>query len=95
MRSSAIACLRVRGSVDDAAQAAKAHPVLRPHFGLSPRARSVNSAAPRDRSGYGPGNVLAGPAGAAGGGGTKVAGEGFGGVSIVGDGRASVGRPAD
>eukprot|EP00965_Chrysotila_dentata_P075276 2486280-Pleurochrysis_carterae.AAC.2 len=32
--SSAMACFRVRGSVV-AAEAAKAHPVLRPHFGLS------------------------------------------------------------
>eukprot|EP00965_Chrysotila_dentata_P112357 3714353-Pleurochrysis_carterae.AAC.1 len=41
-----MACLRVRGSVD-AAEAAKAHPVLCPHFGLSQRARKANSAAPR------------------------------------------------
>eukprot|EP00965_Chrysotila_dentata_P177916 5877375-Pleurochrysis_carterae.AAC.1 len=49
-----MACLRVRGSVD-AAQAAKAHLVLRPHFGLSQRARVAKSAPPpRDHSGYGP-----------------------------------------
>eukprot|EP00965_Chrysotila_dentata_P010940 356076-Pleurochrysis_carterae.AAC.3 len=48
-----MACLRVRGSVD-AAQAAKAHPVFRPHFGLSLRARVAKSAPPRDCSGYGP-----------------------------------------
>eukprot|EP00965_Chrysotila_dentata_P029214 971538-Pleurochrysis_carterae.AAC.1 len=48
--SSAIACFRVRGSVD-AAEAAKAHPVLRPHIGLSHRARKANSAAPRERNG--------------------------------------------
>eukprot|EP00965_Chrysotila_dentata_P103217 3407847-Pleurochrysis_carterae.AAC.1 len=47
-----MACLRVRGSVD-AAQAAKAHPVFRPHFGLLQRARVAKSAPPRDRSGYG------------------------------------------
>eukprot|EP00965_Chrysotila_dentata_P263165 6214774-Pleurochrysis_carterae.AAC.7 len=97
----------------EAAEAAKAHPVFRPHFGLSARARLANSAAPSDRSGYGP-NVrlnerctlstcsslcsIAGAgwaAGAAGGGGMKAAGVGFVGVSIVGDGRASVGRSAD
>eukprot|EP00965_Chrysotila_dentata_P172857 5704765-Pleurochrysis_carterae.AAC.1 len=48
-----MACLRVRGSVD-AAQAANAQPVFRPHCGLSRRERSANSAAPRDLSGYGP-----------------------------------------
>eukprot|EP00965_Chrysotila_dentata_P003745 122542-Pleurochrysis_carterae.AAC.1 len=48
-----MACLRVRGSAD-AAQAAKAHPVFRPHCGLPQRARNVKSAAPRDLNGYGP-----------------------------------------
>eukprot|EP00965_Chrysotila_dentata_P104148 3439174-Pleurochrysis_carterae.AAC.1 len=51
-----MACLRVRGSVN-VAQAAKAHPVFRPHFGLPQRARVAKSAPPRDRNGYGP-NVL-------------------------------------
>eukprot|EP00965_Chrysotila_dentata_P097181 3211766-Pleurochrysis_carterae.AAC.1 len=37
-RSSAIACLRVRGSVDTLLTA-KAQPVPRPHAGLSARAR--------------------------------------------------------
>eukprot|EP00965_Chrysotila_dentata_P118333 3911623-Pleurochrysis_carterae.AAC.1 len=45
-----MACFRVRGSAD-AAEAAKAHPVPRPHIGLSQRARKANSAAPRERNG--------------------------------------------
>eukprot|EP00965_Chrysotila_dentata_P031168 1037800-Pleurochrysis_carterae.AAC.1 len=48
-----MACLRVRRFVD-AAQAAKAQPVFRPHCSLSRRERSANSAAPRDLNGYGP-----------------------------------------
>eukprot|EP00965_Chrysotila_dentata_P262881 6214696-Pleurochrysis_carterae.AAC.1 len=48
--SSAMACFRVRGS-GDAAEAATAHPVLRPHLGLSQRARNASSAAPRERKG--------------------------------------------
>eukprot|EP00965_Chrysotila_dentata_P166084 5483638-Pleurochrysis_carterae.AAC.2 len=47
--SSAMACFRVRGSVE-AAEAAKAQPVLRPHLGLSQRARNANSADPRERN---------------------------------------------
>eukprot|EP00965_Chrysotila_dentata_P173140 5713635-Pleurochrysis_carterae.AAC.1 len=48
--SSAMACFRVRGSVV-VVEAAKAQPVLRPHCGLSLRARSAKGAAPRDRNG--------------------------------------------
>eukprot|EP00965_Chrysotila_dentata_P037153 1236331-Pleurochrysis_carterae.AAC.1 len=45
-----MACFRVRGSAV-VAEAAKAQPVFRPHCGLSQRARSARSAAPRDRNG--------------------------------------------
>eukprot|EP00965_Chrysotila_dentata_P070229 2319669-Pleurochrysis_carterae.AAC.1 len=52
MRSSAIACLRERGSVETLL-IAKAQPVPRPHIGLSPRARIVSNAeGSRERRGY-------------------------------------------
>eukprot|EP00965_Chrysotila_dentata_P099220 3281058-Pleurochrysis_carterae.AAC.1 len=53
-RSSAIACLRVRGSAETWLTA-KAHPVPRPHAGLSSRARKARrTAGIRDRRGYSP-----------------------------------------
>eukprot|EP00965_Chrysotila_dentata_P090296 2979502-Pleurochrysis_carterae.AAC.1 len=86
-----MACLRVRRSVD-AAEAAKAHSVSRPHFGLSQRARKAKSAAPRDRNGYGPSvrlngcwGVSRGGVASSAGGAASMTGAG-GGVGVVEDG---------
>eukprot|EP00965_Chrysotila_dentata_P122160 4038754-Pleurochrysis_carterae.AAC.1 len=76
-----MACSRVRGSVD-AAQAAKAHPVFRPHFGLPQRARVAKSAPPRDRSA---GRSTGGSGGAVGGVFTVAI---VGGMADAGSGRA-------